>query len=56
VTDEPLGTLYDIEETYAQADLLNDLVRILGVDGILDILSAGSADDLWLNLYQVFDR
>jgi hypothetical protein len=40
----------------SQADFLDDLVRILGVDGIFDILPAGSADNLWLNLYQVFDR
>lgn len=50
MTDESLGRLQDIEQTYAHADLLDDLVRILGVDGILDILRAGPADNLWLDL------
>lgn len=55
MTDEAVGCLYDIVQAYAQSDILDNPIRILGIDCIFDGLCAGFLEFLWRDLDQIFD-
>lgn len=56
MSNQALGRGEYIPQTYAQADIWNNLVCILVVDGVLDSLGARLLKILRLDLDQVFNR
>lgn len=56
MTDQALGGLQQIPHAYAQANLVDDLVRVLDVDGIFDCPCAGLVEVFGRDLDQVFNR
>ena len=56
MTNKSFGCLQDIPQTYTKAYILNDLVRVFGVDGVLDCLYTWLPEFLRRDLNQIFNR
>lgn len=56
VTNHTLADLEDVPQAYAEANIVDDLVRVFGVDLVFECVDRALGEVLWVDYHEVGER